>query len=29
MVLREDDQALAVAIITDVLIDDDKETKWW
>lgn len=29
MVLREDDQALAVAIITDVLIDYDKETKWW
>jgi hypothetical protein len=29
MVLREDDQALAVVIITDVLIDDDKETKWW
>ena len=29
MVLREDDQALAVAIITGVLIDYDKEIKWW
>lgn len=29
MVLREDDQVAAVAIITGVLIDDDKETKWW
>lgn len=29
MVLREDDQVAAVAIITGVLIDDDKEVKWW
>ncbi len=29
MVLREDDQVVAVAIITGVLIDYGKETKWW
>lgn len=29
MVLREDDQVAAVAIITGVLIDYDKEIKWW
>lgn len=29
MVLREDDQAVAVAIVTGVLIDYDKEVKWW
>lgn len=29
MVLREDDQVVAVAIVTGVLIDDDKEIKWW